>query len=115
MTEAILAFYSQNVWSQPHTRQVKKTLHWVLQAIGSLAAITGMIIEFMNKSRHFQSTHSILGLTAGILTTFGMLNGVTALWSIELKKFVKPIYMKIAHNLNGIAAFVLGIYLVAIN
>lgn len=108
MTEAILAFYSQNVWSQQHTRYVRKTFHWVLQTIGSLAAIIGMIIEFSNKTRHFQSTHSIIGLTAGILTLIGMLNGVTALFVIELKRYTKPFYLKMAHNVNGIAAFVLG-------
>lgn len=108
MTEAILAFYSQNIWSTYHTRYTRKTFHWILQTIGSLAAIAGMIIEFVNKQRHFQSTHSILGLVAGILTVIGMINGITAAYSIQLKRYVKPIYMKMAHNLNGIAAFVLG-------
>lgn len=108
MTEAILAFYSENVWSQQYTRPVKKTLHWILQTVGSLVALIGMIIEFANKQRHFTTTHAILGLIAGIFTLLGMLNGVTALFSIELNKYVKPIYLKMAHNVNGIAAFVLG-------
>lgn len=108
MTEAILAFYSENVWSQQHTRYVKKTSHWILQTVGSLVAILGMIIEFMNKQRHFTTTHAILGLVAGIFTLIGMLNGVTALFSVELKKRVKPIYFKMAHNITGMAAFVLG-------
>lgn len=108
MTEAILAFYSENVWSQQLTRYVRKTAHWILQTVGSLVAILGMIIEFMNKKQHFTTTHAILGLIAGIFTLIGMLNGVTALFSIELKKFVKPIHFKMAHNIAGIAAFVLG-------
>lgn len=112
MAEAILAFYPLNAWSQLHTRQTKKTIHWVLQAIGSISAIAGMIIEFIsrfqNSKYHFVSTHSIIGLIAGVFTIIGMLNGLLALWSIELKTRVKPIYLKFIHNLNGIAAFVLG-------
>lgn len=112
MTQSILAFYSENVWSKQHSRQTHKTLHWVLQGLGSSAAIAGMIIEFINRwqssKNHFISTHSIVGLTAFILTVLGMLNGVAALWSVEMRRYVKPVYLKMAHNLNGIAAFVLG-------
>lgn len=112
MTQSILAFYSENVWSKQHTRKTQKTLHWILQGLGSSAAIVGMIIEFINRwqsnKNHFTSTHSILGLTAFILTLLGMFNGVSALWSVELRTYVKPVYLKMAHNLNGIAAFVLG-------
>lgn len=108
MAEAISVFYSENVWTQQHTRSVRKTLHWILQTVGSLVAILGMIIEFLNKQQHFTTTHAILGLIAGLFTLIGMLNGVTALFSVELKKYVKPIYFKMAHNVTGIAAFVLG-------
>lgn len=108
MTQAILAFYSQNVWSQYHSQPVKRRLHWVLQAIGSSMAIIGMIIEYWNRRTHFQTKHSIIGLIAGILTLISMFNGVSALWSIELRKYVAPIYMKYVHILTGTAAFVLG-------
>lgn len=112
MTQSILAFYSQNLWSKELTRPSQRTFHWVLQATGSTAAIIGMIIEFVNRSQrskdHFSSPHSIVGLTAGICTLIGMLNGVSALWSGELRRYVSPVYLKLAHNLNGITAFVLG-------
>lgn len=112
MTEAIMAFYAHNVWSKQHIRKTQRTLHWLLQAIGSGMAIAGMIIEFVSRDQagksHFKSTHSIVGLTAGICTLIGMLNGVSALWSVELKKYARPVYFKLVHNFNGIAAFVLG-------
>lgn len=112
MTQSILAFYSRNLWSLELSRSKQRTFHWVLQAIGSTAAIIGMIIEFVARSQksksHFSTTHSIIGLTAGIFTLIGMFNGVSALWSVELKRYVKPTYLKLAHNLNGITAFVLG-------
>lgn len=115
MTQSILAFYSENVWSKHHTRNTHKFIHWVLQAVGSLGAIAGMIIEFVaryQKSKtHFQSTHSILGLTAFILTILGMLNGVFAINAVKLKKYGRPLYFKFVHNLTGIAAFVIGMKL----
>lgn len=112
MTQSILAFYSGNVWSKQHKRQTHKTLHWILQGLGSSAAIVGMIIEFINKSqkslKHFASAHAIFGLVAFIFTILGMFNGVSALWSVEMRTYVKPVYLKMVHNVNGIAAFVLG-------
>lgn len=112
MTQGILSFYSENVWSKQHTRKTHRTLHWVLQGLGSASAMTGMTLEFINKwkssSPHFSSTHSILGLTAFIVTLLGILNGTSALWSVELRAYVKPVYVKMAHNIIGISAFVLG-------
>lgn len=112
MAQAILAFYSQNLWSNQYSRQKQRTLHWILQVIGSTAAIVGMVIEFIGRSQkgklHFKSNHSLLGLTAGILALISMLGGVSALYSIELKKYARPIYFKLGHNLVGITAFVLG-------
>lgn len=112
MTQSILAFYSENVWSKQYQRNSQKTIHWILQAIGSSAAILGIIIEYIGRSlkdkAHFSTTHSTIGLIAAIFTLCGMLNGVSALWSTKLKKFVRPVYFKLAHNVNGIIAFVLG-------
>lgn len=91
-----------------HTRPVRKTLHWILQTVGSVIAIVGMIIIYWLKQRHFTSTHGLLGLISGIFTLTGMLNGVSALFAIESNKYVKPIYLKIVHNITGITAFVIG-------
>lgn len=112
MTQAVLALYSENVWSKQHTRQTQKTVHWVLQAVGSSAAILGIVIEYigrsLNSKPHFSSTHSTIGLIAAVFTLIGMVNGISALWSIELKNYARPVYFKLAHNLHGIVAFLLG-------
>lgn len=117
MTQSILAFYSENVWSKEHTRKTQRTLHWLLQAIGSTAAIIGMIIEIVIRQQngwpHFSSKHSIVGLIAGIFTLIGMMNGISALWSVELRKYVRPVYFKLAHNFTGISAFVLGKFFIS--
>ena len=71
MTESIMAFYAHNVWSKEHSRQTQRTIHWVLQAMGSCAAIAGMITVYVGLEKvskgHLMTTHSKLGLAAGIL------------------------------------------------
>lgn len=112
MVQSISVFYSENVWSKQRPRQTQKTIHWILQSIGSTAVIAGVIIEYIGRSlkskSHFSSTHSTIGLIALIFTLIGMLNGISALWSVQLGKYMRPIYFKLAHNMTGIIAFVLG-------
>lgn len=112
MTQSIMAFYSENVWSSGFSRQSKRTIHWMLQALGSTLAIIGVILEFISRWQkgkvHFNSTHSVLGLIAIVFTLIAMCNGISALWSTELKRYVRPVYLKLGHNIVGIAAFVVG-------
>lgn len=107
-----MSFYSENVWSNGLSRQSKRTIHWILQAVGSILAIIGSILEFISRWQkgkvHFNSTHSVLGLIAVILTVIAMFNGISALWSTELKRYIRPVYLKLVHNIVGIAAFVVG-------
>lgn len=112
MAQAIMTFYSFNLWSKRLPRQTQRTLHWILQVIGSSAALLGIIIEFIGrwqKSKdHFISTHSTIGLIAGIFMLITLLGGVSALWSTKLKKYARPIHFKLAHNFSGISVFILG-------
>lgn len=110
-----MTFYSENVWSSGLSRQSKRTIHWMLQALGSTLAIVGASLEFISRWQkgkvHFHSTHSILGLIAVIFTIIAMFNGISALWSTELKRYVRPVYLKLGHNIVGLAAFVVGMVL----
>lgn len=112
MSEAILSLYSENVWSMQCSRKTKKNIHWILQAVGSTIAFAGIITEYIFRSLkskpHFSTTHSTIGLIAAVFTLIGIVNGVSALWAFELRKFVRPVYSKLLHNLHGIVAFVLG-------
>lgn len=109
-----MTLYSQNLWSKNNTRQTNKTLHWMLQAAGSSIALVGILCEYISREQrgkgHFKATHAYFGLAAAILTTISMFGGVTALWSVYLKRYVKPVFLKLAHNLIGISAFVIGIH-----
>lgn len=112
MAQAIMVFYSQNIWSKKYSRHMQRTLHWILQVIGSSAAIIGIITEYIGRwqksKNHFISTHSTIGLIAGICTLITMLSGISALWSAKLKKYARPIYFKLLHNFCGMTVFILG-------
>lgn len=67
MAEGILAMYKHNtVTLLAEDRQQKKTVHWIMQAVGGLLATTGIIIQIISRFRlgkpHFSLPHSILGI-----------------------------------------------------
>lgn len=108
MCESIMALYAQNSWSGLHTRRTQTNLHWILQALGSGMAIAGMVVFYLERDYHLDSTHSIVGFVSLILTCLGILNGTSALWSRELMRLMRPVYTKLFHNVVGILAFVTG-------
>ncbi|XP_001848092.2 cytochrome b561 domain-containing protein 2 [Culex quinquefasciatus] len=112
MAEAILLFYSGNTWSQVMLHPQRRTVHWILQVVGSLCVIVGIALEYywrdINNKLHFHDTHSILGLVALILMLLSMTNGLGALFSVELRRKIKPVYMKLGHQFVGLCCFVIG-------
>ncbi|GAB0094711.1 hypothetical protein DMENIID0001_100360 [Sergentomyia squamirostris] len=108
MAEGILALAPGNVWSYFFTRRTKTILHWILQAIGALFALVGMIVEYRNRNRHFGSLHSKLGLASGCFLIVTLINGVTNLYSNEMSKFIRPVFQRFFHNLVALTTFVLG-------
>lgn len=112
MAQALMTFYSHNIWSKKLTRETQKTCHWVLQAIGSAAIVVGIITEYASRENssktHLSSAHSIIGFIALILTMIGMLNGMFLTWPGDLKKSANHAHIKLAHNITGMTAYVLG-------
>lgn len=112
MTQAILSFYPFNVLTQPYKRVTRKSIHAYVAALATICALSGIIIEYVFRSQkskpHFSSTHSTIGLIAAIFTFIGGLNGTAAYYSVQLRSFVTPIYVKCLHNLNGTASLILG-------
>ncbi|XP_053696075.1 transmembrane reductase CYB561D2-like [Sabethes cyaneus] len=112
ITESILLFDGGNTWTQALTQPQRKTAHWILQTVGSICVIVGVALEFywrgvLNKS-HFCKTHSILELIAVILMILSMSNGLGALYAVELRRKIKPVYIKVVHAIAGLVCFVLG-------
>ncbi|XP_059620461.1 uncharacterized protein LOC132264325 [Phlebotomus argentipes] len=108
MAEGILALAPGNVWSHFFTRRTKTILHWILQAIGALFALVGMIVEYRTRNRHFGSLHAKLGLASGVFLIITLVNGITNLYAKELSRFIRPVFQRFFHNLMALATFVLG-------
>ena len=109
MIEGVMTLLPHNIWSVKYDKKTKRTIHWILQTIGSLLALSGIIVECVNyNGKHFATKHAIIGLISGVFLLIGLCNGCLALWSIELRKLVRPVVLKCLHNLVGITAIVLG-------
>lgn len=61
MTEAILALYASNCWSFFHVVRTKRTIHWIMQVIGSIFAIVGTVCVYWGRATHFRTVHSLTG------------------------------------------------------
>lgn len=112
MAEGMLSLYSGNSWTLLNTRETKNTIHWVLQFFGSILAIAGTLIEtvYLNrrKRNHIKGIHSLLGFISIILLSISILSGITSLFAPILKKYLKPLYSKLTHNVLAIATFAFG-------
>lgn len=105
-----MGLYSENSWTFHHSKKTKNTMHWVMQLVGSVFAIAGTLVLYQNRRRHFRSIHSITGLISLVLLVIAMLNGFAALWSLEVKKFLrmKPVWTRFFHNFIGIGSLAIG-------
>lgn len=76
----------------------KRTIHFVLQVIGSVLAIAGSILS-ITKFKNFNSAHGILGLIAMILTFLSLIGGLVNVFAQKLNKF--PVLIKSCHACLG--------------
>lgn len=61
MAEAILSLSPDNGWSSKLTLVDRRRAHWILQVVGSLLAIVGSIIKFLDKNTHWTTYHGQFG------------------------------------------------------
>lgn len=112
MATGIMSLYSENSWSRLHSVSTKTRLHWILQGLGSVMALLGIVLEFIYRVKaskgHLETPHAIVGLVSGIFTLISLFNGMATLWSSKLKTYVKPVFLKCFHNCAGLLAFGLG-------
>lgn len=133
MAEGIMSFYSKNTFTMLLKGKREKTkVHWILQSVGSIFALSGVIIQIISRFRlqktHFSQAHSIygnirqnqkliqnilikfiiLGLISTIFLFVTLLSGISSLFAPDLRKFISPLLSKFLHNLIALAAFVTG-------
>ncbi len=105
-----MMFYSENVWSAQFNKPTKRCVHWIIQVIGSLIALSGMFIKYLDSNgKHCQTPHSIIGAISATFLLITLCSGVFAFKSFPLRNIVRPELIKVLHYSVGIIAVVLGI------
>ncbi|KAK5648781.1 hypothetical protein RI129_003673 [Pyrocoelia pectoralis] len=118
ITESLIVFSKQNIWSQEIDRKQKHWIHVILIiSIGGLLIFIGVGFEIYRIAvhtdptvKHFSSPHSITGLIGIIFIINAMVCGVLAFNTQRIYKWnrkARPIYFKLIHNILGQAAYLL--------
>ncbi|XP_017890294.1 uncharacterized protein LOC108631098 [Ceratina calcarata] len=100
MSEAIVIFTGL---AQPVPHRIKKNFHLVVQILGVMCTVVGIVLMFLLKSVHFKSIHAILGLTSLVLMVPPFLSAFR-----YRQQWVRPIIIKFFHNFFGLSCFVIG-------
>ncbi|XP_014214691.1 cytochrome b561 domain-containing protein 2-like [Copidosoma floridanum] len=108
MAEAIVSLAGENAWTFRLTRRGSTHVHWILQVLGATCTVTGVLYKYLNKRSHFNSLHSILGIVSVGCITVVCVSGLPALFAAKLRRKIKPVTAKFAHNSLGVLCFVTG-------
>jgi cytochrome b-561 domain containing protein 2 len=112
MSHAILSMADNNFVTQTLNYRSRVTVHWTLQTAALIVITVGQTCIFVNKNKfgksHFQTTHSIFGVTTYILTLLSSLGGVFTKYSFQLKHIMKPLLTKTLHSFAGLLTYILA-------
>lgn len=114
MTEAILCFSSENIFTRYFNHKQRVTLHWTLQILGGclIASAFAVIIASKNSKGkpHFATWHGTIGLVAIIGSALAIFGGLVAKYSFPLRKIIRPVTVKVLHSLLGVIVYILMIF-----
>lgn len=112
MSHAILSMADNNFLTQSLNYQNRVTVHWVLQTCALLLITIAQTCIFLNKNNlgkeHYQTTHSLFGLTTYLLTVLSSLGGFLTKYSFKLKNIIRPAITKIIHSFSGLLTYMLA-------
>ncbi|KAJ9580735.1 hypothetical protein L9F63_024086 [Diploptera punctata] len=113
MAEAVMVISPDNLIGSKLSHQGRVRTHWILQAAAAGCIFAGFLVIVISKNihnkKHFHSWHAIIGLVLIICMGLASSGGVFTLYSLKLKKIIKPAKMKLIHNLAGIVTFLIGV------
>ncbi|XP_063933007.1 transmembrane reductase CYB561D2-like [Zophobas morio] len=110
MMESLILFTKDNIYTLHMPRTKKHYIHSSLQILSTILITTGIAFRIKSKSgHHFTTTHGILGLSAWVLIWCSVFLGIATSQSQVLKRFVKPVWIKLCHTLMGVSGFTLGV------
>uniref|UniRef100_A0A8C7XI95 ascorbate ferrireductase (transmembrane) n=1 Tax=Oryzias sinensis TaxID=183150 RepID=A0A8C7XI95_9TELE len=111
MTQAILLFSPHGSLVRRFSHKAKGRLHWMLQGLGALCAVTGLTAIFYNKGLngkpHFTSWHGLLGLLTVCVAVAQSLAAVPLIYH-SLAKGWSLAKLKRYHAASGLVAYLLG-------
>ncbi|XP_078033036.1 uncharacterized protein LOC144467914 [Augochlora pura] len=108
MSEGIIWLAGEDLITGLISRRARSHVHWILQALGLVCVIAGVVVMYMVKKVHIRSNHAILGFSSLVIMMFLAVWGYPVFVAVKLRKLVKPVIIKFAHNLLGIVCLVLG-------
>ncbi|CAL7950516.1 unnamed protein product [Xylocopa violacea] len=108
MSEAIVVLAGESILTNSLTHRAKKHVHWVLQILGLISIISGLVVMYRVKTVHFRSVHAILGITSASLMIFLAMTGYPVFIASKLRSYVRPVSIKFGHNFFGTACFAIG-------
>ncbi|KAG7188864.1 hypothetical protein KM043_008470 [Ampulex compressa] len=109
MSEAILILAGENLLADVLTRRTRSHLHWILQVLGAICTIAGVLVMYRAKTLHFRTHHALTGIASVGIMCFLLAFGYPVLAAAKFRKILKPVLVKFTHNFLGIACFALGI------
>ncbi|XP_053957698.1 uncharacterized protein LOC128862906 isoform X3 [Anastrepha ludens] len=107
--EGVMVHFNANPLTSHYKRHEKHTIHWVLQVAGGGLGMGGTMYKCIQKGFMLTSTHGKLGFTTFIFCLISWLSGLSALYQLKLKSFVRPLFNRTIHNLLGLTCFVLAL------
>uniref|UniRef100_A0A182W8Q0 ascorbate ferrireductase (transmembrane) n=1 Tax=Anopheles minimus TaxID=112268 RepID=A0A182W8Q0_9DIPT len=112
MSTGISVLCEQHFFRHSSRTSYRRTIHWILQSIGSACVVAGTVLQYSNRERkhkqHIVSVHSIVGLLSVVLVIISLVSGVVALFGWELRKYFKSLWLYRAHRSIGIVTFLAG-------
>ncbi|XP_059060920.1 uncharacterized protein LOC131853865 [Achroia grisella] len=106
MSLAVTSMSPYSGFSRTFNQKQKKTIHFVLQVLGSILALAGSILRITSLNENFNSTHGILGWVAMILTFLSLIGGVINLYSQKLNLF--PFLIRSCHACIGCVTLIVA-------
>ena len=107
-----------NFLTQSLNYQNRITVHWILQTSALILITVAQTCIFLNKNRlgkdHYQSVHSLFGLTTYLLTVLSSIGGIFTKFSFQLRSYLKPVIIKIMHSFSGLLTYILAIITICI-
>lgn len=132
MAQGIMALHPSNILTSALKRPAKVQLHKILQGTGATLALTGIVLQYLNKNwylkiDHLGTPHSVFGrnkndfkfhfisnprIFLGAISATSLIlsvtSGISLTYSSKFRNIVKPSSIRRFHNAVTVVAFSTG-------